>query len=43
MYIKEQKKKWEQQKEYVREKLSEEKTGFIYRQRKIDVEPVLDS
>lgn len=32
--------KWEQQKEYVREKLSEEKTGSIYRQRKIDVEPV---
>jgi transposase len=33
-------KKWEQQKEYVREKLSEEKTGSIYRQRKIDVESV---
>jgi len=32
--------KWEQQKEYVRAKLSEEKTGAIYRQRKIDVEPV---
>jgi transposase len=32
--------KWEQQKKYVREKLSEEKTGSIYRQRKIDVEPV---
>ncbi len=32
--------KWEQQKEYVREKLSEEKTSSIYRQRKIDVEPV---
>ena len=32
--------KWEQQKEYVRNKLSEEKTGSIYRQRKIDVEPV---
>jgi transposase len=32
--------KWEQQKEQVREKLSEEKTGAIYRQRKIDVEPV---
>ena len=32
--------KWEQQKEYVRAKLSEEKTGSIYRQRKIDVEPV---
>jgi len=32
--------KWEQQKEYVRNKLSEKKTGDIYRQRKIDVEPV---
>ena len=32
--------KWEQQKEYVRTKLSDEKTGAIYRQRKIDVEPV---
>jgi transposase len=32
--------KWEQQKEYVRAKLSEEKAGSIYRQRKIDVEPV---
>ena len=32
--------KWEQQKEYVRAKLSEEKTGAIYRQRKTDVEPV---
>ena len=32
--------KWEQQKEYVRVKLSEEKTSTIYRQRKIDVEPV---
>jgi transposase len=32
--------KWEQQKEYVRTKLSEEKTSSIYRQRKIDVEPV---
>ena len=32
--------KWEQQKEYVRAKLSEEKTGAIYRKRKIDVEPV---
>lgn len=31
---------WEKQKEYVKTKLSEEKTGFIYRQRKIDVEPV---
>jgi len=32
--------KWEQQKEYVRAKLSEEKTSTLYRQRKIDVEPV---
>lgn len=32
--------KWEEQKEYVRAKLSEEKTSTIYRQRKIDVEPV---
>ncbi|WP_342580669.1 IS1182 family transposase [Ureibacillus sp. FSL W7-1570] len=32
--------KWEQQKEYVRAKLSEEKAGSIFRQRKIDVEPV---
>ncbi|AWC39272.1 transposase [Bacillus cytotoxicus] len=32
--------KREQQKEYVRTKLSEEKTSTIYRQRKIDVEPV---
>lgn len=32
--------KWEQQKQYVRNKLSEEKAGSIYRQRKIDVEPV---
>ncbi|WP_281280850.1 transposase [Robertmurraya kyonggiensis] len=32
--------KWEQQKEYVRAKLSEEKTSAIYRIRKIDVEPV---
>lgn len=31
---------WEQQKEYVRSKLSEEKTGTIYLKRKIDVEPV---
>ncbi|MDX8290379.1 transposase, partial [Metabacillus indicus] len=31
---------WEEQKEYVKEKLSEEKTGAIYRKRKIDVEPV---
>ena len=32
--------RWEQQKTYVSEQLSEEKTGEIYRQRKIDVEPV---
>jgi hypothetical protein len=32
--------KWEQQKEYVRAKRSEEKTSAIYRKRKIDVEPV---
>jgi len=32
--------KWEQQKKYVRAKLSEEKTSAIYRKRKIDVEPV---
>lgn len=32
--------KWESQKEYVREKLSDEKTGEIYGKRKIDVEPV---
>lgn len=32
--------KWEEQKEYVRGKLSEEKTNSIYRRRKIDVEPV---
>ncbi|NLN26355.1 MAG: IS1182 family transposase [Bacteroidetes bacterium] len=32
--------KWEQQKKYVRAKLSDEKTGALYRQRKIDVEPV---
>lgn len=32
--------RWEQQKAYVRAKLSEEETGAIYRQRKIDVEPV---
>lgn len=31
---------WEEQKEYVRAKLSEEKTNSIYRRRKIDVEPV---
>lgn len=34
--------KWEQQKEYVRTKLSEEKTGSIYRQLKIDTEPVFE-
>ena len=32
--------KWEQQKEYVRTKLSDEKTGSIYRRHKIDVRPV---
>lgn len=32
--------KWEQQKLYIRQKLSEPKTAEIYRQRKIDVEPV---
>lgn len=32
--------KWEQLKEYISEKLSEEKTGAIYRQRKIYVEPI---
>lgn len=32
--------KWEQQKEYTREKLSSKKTGEIYGKRKIDVEPV---
>lgn len=32
--------KWKDQKEYVRMKLSDEKTGAIYRKRKIDVEPV---
>jgi transposase len=32
--------KWEQQKEYVRTKLSDEETATIYRQRKMDVEPV---
>ena len=31
---------WEEQKEYVRTKLSDEETGAIYRKRKIDVEPV---
>lgn len=32
--------KWESQKEYVRMKLSDDKTGKIYGQRKVDVEPV---
>ncbi|KGX88891.1 IS1182 family transposase [Pontibacillus litoralis] len=32
--------KWETQKEYVRAKLSDEKTGEIYGKRKTDVEPV---
>ncbi|WP_249872886.1 IS1182 family transposase, partial [Oceanobacillus saliphilus] len=32
--------KWETQKEYVRAKLSDEKTGKIYGKRKTDVEPV---
>ena len=32
--------KWESLKEYVRTKLSDEKTGAIYGKRKIDVEPV---
>ena len=32
--------KWEYQKQYVRKKLSNEKTGEIYGKRKIDVEPV---
>ncbi|WP_067729121.1 IS1182 family transposase [Oceanobacillus damuensis] len=32
--------KWESQKEYIREKLSDEKTGEIYGKRKTDVEPV---
>jgi transposase len=31
---------WEQQKAYIRAKLSDEKTGKIYGKRKIDVEPV---
>lgn len=31
--------KWEYQKEYIREKLSNEETGKIYGKRKIDVEP----
>ena len=33
-------KKWEEQKEYIRTKLSEEETVNIYKKRKIDVEPV---
>ena len=32
--------KWEQQKEFIREQLSETETGEIYGKRKIDVEPV---
>ncbi|WP_430784900.1 IS1182 family transposase [Virgibacillus flavescens] len=32
--------KWENQKEYIKQLLSEEKTGEIYGNRKIDVEPV---
>ncbi|NIK13487.1 IS1182 family transposase, partial [Alkalibacillus almallahensis] len=32
--------KWEEQKAYTREKLSDEKTGELYGKRKIDVEPV---
>ena len=32
--------KWEQQKEYIRAQLSDNKTGKIYKRRKIDVEPV---
>ena len=32
--------KWESQKEYIREKLSNEETGEIYGKRKKDVEPV---
>ena len=32
--------KWEHQKAYVQQKLSEPVTAAIYRQRKIDVEPV---
>lgn len=31
---------WEQQKEYIKQQLSEEKTGEIYKKRKTDVEPV---
>jgi len=32
--------KWEEQKKYIKAKLSEEKTSSIYCKRKIDVEPV---
>lgn len=32
--------RWEKQKEYIKEKLSDEKTESIYARRKIDVEPV---
>lgn len=32
--------KWEQQKEYIKKQLSDKKTGKIYKNRKIDVEPV---
>ena len=32
--------KWEKQKEYVQQKLSEKETAAIYRRRKVDVEPV---
>ena len=32
--------KWEEQKEYIRQQLSQKKTGEIYGKRKIDVEPV---
>lgn len=32
--------KWEQQKEYIKMQLSDKKTGKIYKNRKIDVEPV---
>lgn len=35
--------KWEEQKEYVKQKLSDEKTADIYRKRKTDVEPVFGS
>ncbi|WP_038111465.1 transposase, partial [Tuberibacillus calidus] len=32
--------KWEEHKEFIRQKLSEKETGEIYGKRKIDVEPV---